>query len=248
MAKAPPRTPVSSPVFIRLLARLTDVDVPQSHHVLSDRLGQWIDWTRAVALSRALDGAMPAAAADAPGFDSAVEDEVARARVLLSDAIASDLALPSERRRGSELGNVAEDCADAVVDYAFFHQRYLAMQRAMLAATGRLRGRLRDMLAQKSADMARLAEVDAAMELTLSPREQSLLAAVPKLLGEHFDRLQQAGQAPLAETPPSERAQAAIRPGEWLRVFRKDMQSVLLAELDVRFQPIEGLLAALRTR
>lgn len=248
MAKAPPRTPVSSPVFIRLLARLTDVDVPQSHHVLSDRLGQWIDWTRAVALSRALDGAMPAAAADAPGFDSAVEDEVARARVLLSDAIASDLALPSARRRGSELDHVEEGCADAVVDYAFFHQRYLAMQRAMLAATGRLRGRLRDMLAQKSADMARLAEVDAVMELTLSPREQSLLAAVPKLLGEHFDRLQQAGQAPLAETPPSERAQAAIRPGEWLRVFRKDMQSVLLAELDVRFQPIEGLLAALRTR
>jgi hypothetical protein len=29
-------------------------------------------------------------------------------------------------------------------------------------------------------------------------------------------------------------------------VFRKDMQSVLLAELDIRFQPVEGLLAALR--
>jgi Protein of unknown function (DUF3348) len=26
------------------------------------------------------------------------------------------------------------------------------------------------------------------------------------------------------------------------------MQSVLLAELDLRFQPVEGLLAALRTR
>ncbi|HEX7936672.1 MAG TPA: DUF3348 family protein, partial [Paraburkholderia sp.] len=37
-------------------------------------------------------------------------------------------------------------------------------------------------------------------------------------------------------------------PGAWLDVFRKDMQSVLLAELDVRLQPVEGLLAALRTR
>lgn len=37
-------------------------------------------------------------------------------------------------------------------------------------------------------------------------------------------------------------------PDGWLDVFRKDMQSVLLAELDVRFHPIEGLLAALRTR
>jgi hypothetical protein len=31
-------------------------------------------------------------------------------------------------------------------------------------------------------------------------------------------------------------------------VFRKDMQSVLLAELDLRFQPVEGLLAAVLTR
>lgn len=32
----------------------------------------------------------------------------------------------------------------------------------------------------------------------------------------------------------------------WLSTFRKDMRSVLLAELDIRLQPIEGLLAALR--
>ncbi|NML34454.1 DUF3348 domain-containing protein [Paraburkholderia sp. G-4-1-8] len=39
---------------------------------------------------------------------------------------------------------------------------------------------------------------------------------------------------------------APVAPDAWLDVFRKDMQSVLLAELDVRFQPVEGLLAALR--
>ena len=41
---------------------------------------------------------------------------------------------------------------------------------------------------------------------------------------------------------------AGIRTGAWLDVFRKDIQSVLLAELDLRFQPVEGLLAALLTR
>jgi hypothetical protein len=39
-----------------------------------------------------------------------------------------------------------------------------------------------------------------------------------------------------------------LAPNAWLDIFRKDMQSVLLAELDVRLQPVEGLLAALRTR
>ncbi|MGE8668167.1 MAG: DUF3348 domain-containing protein [Achromobacter mucicolens] len=48
----------------------------------------------------------------------------------------------------------------------------------------------------------------------------------------------QAGTAPLAP---------AITAGAWLDTFRADMRAVLLAELDVRLQPVEGLLAALRT-
>jgi len=89
--------------------------------------------------------------------------------------------------------------------------------------------------------------VDAAMELALSPREQTLLASVPTLLGEHFERLRQAEQKALADAHDSETTPTPT-PGAWLDGFRKDMQSVLLAELDVRLQPVEGLLAALRTR
>jgi len=54
-----------------------------------------------------------------------------------------------------------------------------------------------------------------------------------------------ASTAPTAPTAPASRTGAAA-PGAWLDAFRKDVQSVLLAELDVRFQPVEGLLAALR--
>ncbi|NTX31103.1 DUF3348 family protein, partial [Burkholderia pyrrocinia] len=42
-------------------------------------------------------------------------------------------------------------------------------------------------------------------------------------------------------------AVAAIVPGAWLDTFRDEMQSILLAELEVRFQTVDGLLAALRT-
>jgi hypothetical protein len=69
------------------------------------------------------------------------------------------------------------------------------------------------------------------MELSLSPREQALFASVPALLGQHFERLRQTED---------------IHPA-WMDAFRSDMQGLLLAELDVRFQPVEGLLAALRT-
>ncbi|MGY6254289.1 DUF3348 domain-containing protein [Paraburkholderia caledonica] len=53
-------------------------------------------------------------------------------------------------------------------------------------------------------------------------------------------------QAPALDAAPM--PAQAVASNAWLDVFRKDMQSVLLAELDVRLQPVEGLLAALRTR
>lgn len=224
--EAPQRTSVRGPTFIRLLARLTDVDIPPPQSTLSERLSEWIDWTRAVALSRALDGKPTAVESLMATFDD--EDaSYAHARISLARTIASANPLPIPTTR-----NAAAD-APAPVDFSAFRQHYLSMQRAMQGATGKLRGQLRDRLAGTSPEMARLAEVDAMMEGVLSPRENKLLAAVPALLGRHFERLQQSTQHNNNEA--------------WLQAFHRDMQGVLLAELDVRFLPIEGLLAALRT-
>ncbi|MCC4597964.1 DUF3348 domain-containing protein [Xanthomonas campestris pv. phormiicola] len=243
MAKVLPRPPVPGPAFIRLLARLTDADIAPSSPALADRLGQWIDWTRAVALSRALDGKLPSIDADAP-FESVDANECARVRDTLEEAITRDTAADAATQ-GTRHGHAAD--ANAPLDYAPFRQRYLALQRAMLTASGRLRGQLRDTLARTSADMARLAEVDAVMELTLSPREQTLLAAVPALLQQHFERLRETEPTAAADTHTADTAQAPTA-NAWLDVFRHDMRSVLRAELDVRFHPIDALLAALRPR
>jgi hypothetical protein len=243
MAKALPRPPVPGPAFIRLLARLTDADIAPSSPALADRLGQWIDWTRAVAVSRALDGRLPAIDADAP-FEGVDAHECARVRRALEEAISSDTAADAGKQ-GPRPGQAAD--ANAPLDYAPFRQRYLSLQRTMLTATGRLRGQLRDTLARTSADMARLAEVDAVMELTLSPREQTLLAAVPALLQQHFERLRETEPTAAADTQTADTAQAPTA-NAWLDVFRQDMRSVLRAELDVRFHPIDALLAALRPR
>jgi hypothetical protein len=221
---------VRGPTFVRLLARLTDVDVPPSRQSLTDRLSHWLDWTQAIALSTALDGRSSVEGFDAPSASAEVE-ECARLRASLVQVITTDPLLTGETSE---------------VDVAVFRQRHLTLQRRIQSATGHLRGRLRDVLARQSAEKARLAEVDAVMELALSPREQMLLAAVPALLGEHFERLRGAASAASGDAGDSNDATAAM-PGAWLDVFRKDLQSVLLAELDVRFQPVEGLLAALRT-
>jgi hypothetical protein len=247
MVQAPQRTAFSGPTLIRLLARLTDVDVPVSRQLLSDRLSQWLGWTDAIALSTALNGNPPAVASGARAFGSAEENECARVRTSLANAIAGDSAFAAAKRREPEQAPPQGAPMDAAVDYSVFRQRYLSMQQAMETGIGNLRGRLRGMLAARTPGMTRLAVVDAVMERALSSRERSLLAAVPVLLAGHFERLRQAEQETLAAAQASGDA-VAVTPGAWLDAFRKDMQSVLLAELDVRFQPVEGLLAALRTR
>jgi hypothetical protein len=239
MAKASARAPVPGPAFIRQLARFSDAQIPHPTATLSDRLGQWIDWNRALVLSKALDGAIPAPVPDAPVSDEEAAAECARTRATLVESIQNDPLPAAARPRGSAEPTLAPE-------FAPFRQRYQSLQRAMLSSTGRLRGRLRDRLAQQSEDKARLAEVDAVMEMTLSPREQSLLARVPDLLGEHFQRLRPAPAEP-QDTGPHQDTVADAASEAWLHTFHADMRNALLGELEVRFHPIEALLAALRT-
>ncbi|WP_211368980.1 DUF3348 domain-containing protein [Pseudoxanthomonas jiangsuensis] len=240
VAKVQQRAPVQAPAFARLLARLADADIPPSGPGLGERLGQWIDWNRAVVLARALDGRLPKAGVtgDAAGDVAADAAECARVRASLAEAIAGE--------RGLNLPTPA-----AAPDYAPFRQYCLAMQRAMQTASGRLRGQLRERLTAGSPQMARLAEVDAVMEQALSPREHGLLSGVPLMLEAYFGRLCAAAAQPQAEAAESQAAAtvapSVAAPGAWLALFRRDLKDVLLAELDVRFHPIEGLLAALRT-
>jgi hypothetical protein len=170
-----------------------------------------------VALAGALDGRLAEPAEAAEALDDLLAD--------CAQAEASLLASLSEDAEAERLLDLAE--AAAAPNFASLRQRYRVLQQAIQTATGRLRGRLRDQLVQASPELARLAEVDAVMEQTLSPREHSLLATAPAVLGARFERVH--GQ-----------------PG-WRASFRHDMRTLLLAELQLRFHPIQGLLAALRS-
>ncbi|WP_313273097.1 DUF3348 domain-containing protein [Stenotrophomonas sp.] len=238
MAKASERAPVLGPAFIRLLARFNDEGTSPAAPAVPERLAQWFDWNRAITLSKALDNPPPEPEAGA-AYDPAQDAEYTAARTKLVDAIQAEIDLSPPR-------NPAPADAELPPGFAPYRQHYLNQQRAMQTASGRLRGRLRDMLARQSPAKARLAEVDAVMEATLSPREHSLLSHVPVLLGLHYQRLLAAAAHDPADAAASDSTAAPA--GPWLVTFRQDLRIALLAELDVRFHPIDGLLAALRTR
>lgn len=219
--------PVDAPTLIRLLALASGGGATAPTLAPGARLGEWIDWTQAVALSRALD------APSAEPAENTAEDV---------DRLAEECA----QVRASLVADIERGPAPAPASAGFapFQQHLQAMQRAMPGATGRLRGDLREILAAGSAGQARLAEVDAAMEAVLSPREAGLLASLPAVLGARFERLQQPATAGGEDAPaPS----AEDREPAWFPLFRRELRDLLLAELDLRFQPVEGLLAALRS-
>lgn len=244
MAQVSGRTGFNGSALVRLLSRLSEVDVREPRQVTADRLSQWFGWTDAISLSAALNGNPAASPSGTRASSNAEENECNRVRAALASAIAQDSAFlpapasaPSAPLKPFTKASPPKDTAidtpvapTAPIAFAPYRQRYVARQQAMDAAVGPLRGRLRARLAGTSSAMARLAGVDVVMEQVLGAQERSLLASVPTLLEKHFKRLRDAA------------------PDGWLDTFHQDARDVLLAELDLRFQPVDGLLEALRTR
>lgn len=210
-----------------------------SNQTLAERLGLWLDWTDAITLSAALHGAPPAARpageTGTPGLASAIADEYARVRSGLAKAIAAE-ALFAVGKSGPLHG---------ATDFAACRRAYLVHQRAMAARLGALRARVRAALSNASPNLQRLAALDAAMDAALAAREGHLLAKVPGLLERHFMRLRQAQPERLADADEPHAPGSCPPSTAWLAGFLDDMQAVLLAELDLRLQPIEAMVDVL---
>jgi len=231
MTQVPQRTGFSGPKLLRLLARLTDAGTSGAAPSLSAVMSRWLGWTDAIALSTALSTPPGSHSADVPSRapvrgNASVNLDAAGTHVrnMLTVSITGQGASSDSRRR-MPARQIAPDPVD--VDFAVHRQRYVTLQMQMEREIAGLRARLRTALASKSPQAAKLAMLDTVMEQVLGAREQAVLAAVPGMLEPHFTRLRGAE-------------------GAWLNVFRTDMQSVLLAELEIRFQPVDALLAALR--
>ena len=85
--------------------------------------------------------------------------------------------------------------------------------------------------------MAQLAALDAVMDQLFSGREQRLLSQLPAFLKTRFAALrQQAAQPDIPDAPDDLR---------WLHHFAAEFEQILLAELDLRLQPVTGLIEAL---
>lgn len=242
MAQGLPRTRFNTHRLVRVLAGLAVADVPAPRQPFAGRLGEWLDFTDALALFSALNAAPGGGPEVRPALSqegAAAREAFARVRGALAASMTLEGVLKGFQARLEGPAAAPHGTAGSAADFAPCHRHYVGRQREMAAGIGPLRATVRAALSRHSPALRRLAALDAVLDHALASRERDLLATVPALLARRFEQLRKAHQAPLAA------GQGADDPVRWLAVFCGEMQAVLLAELDLRMQPVAGLIAAL---
>lgn len=249
MTRSLTRTHFHSSRLTRTLAGMGALAAAGSGSAFAEQLGLWVDFKGAITLS-SVHNAPVASPANArlggtSGTAAPIEQEFARTRAALESAIATSgspgagaarLVLPTPAPGASV------DEASAYAPYRRYHQ---AIQRDLETKVGALRARVREAVAQASPQLRQLAALDGAFDAILCEREARLLATVPSLLEKRFKHLLQVHQQTLANGQQADSVDHWMKPGAWLARFCGELQSVLLAELDLRLQPSLGLLEAL---
>ena len=235
---------MSSAPLVRLLGDAAALDLPPPRQDMAERLSQWLSAVDAVKVHGALQSIQalgqepPPPPPLRPVLPAHLVADVQKVRAALvadimgTTGMKASRAAPPQRLSSTPPPPVDED---AEPDYAAYLKRYLEQQRRMEAAIGPLRTRVRQALAKGAQPLRQLAALDALMEQTLGGREQKLLSTVPLFLERRFEQRRQQQQQ-----PPTQWRQ----PGGWLHGFGQEWQAALLAELDLRLQPVLGLMDA----
>lgn len=238
MAQGISRTVLKHSSLVRALDGLAIAEVSESKQSFAERLGQWLGFNEALSLYSVLNpgGAELAKSGSRTVEPGAIREEFRRVRANLVDALSAPPPAPGKADAGS------------TPEFAPYHRHYLARQRQMSTDIGLLRASVRTAMARRSPALKRLAALDAVLDQALAARERNLLATVPAFLNKRFEHLHAAHQSAMAATDNNAEADTPahwMQPGGWLATYCGEMQAVLLAELELRLQPLAGLIAAL---
>lgn len=218
--------------------------MPESTQSFAERLGQWLDFQDALLVFSALQagtvGAWELRSAGPSDSATAARQAFARVRDALVESVATG-EVPTPCKAG--IDPALRGPVESATDFAPYHRYYLARQRDMSASIDPLRASVRAALSRHSPPLRQLAALDAVMERALAARERELLAKAPVLLARRFEQLDTAHRA-ASGAQAADEPHRGMQPGGWLAGFCKEMQAVLLAELELRLQPIAGLIAA----
>lgn len=211
------------------------VEIEGSRQDVAERIAHWVGVSDAIELHAVHQSLRSEANARPARPDRARIDEAEttyrHGRTGLEEAVA---AAASSVRHAAE------------ADYTLYRQRHAELQRSFELRVGALRAQVRQAVCRIVPGLRPLAALDAALEPILIRQEQQLFSAVPALLGKRFEALRSRDPMAQAKGGQADDSARAGHPGAWREQFRAEWRSVLQAELDVRLEPVQGLMDAMR--
>lgn len=223
MMSSTPHTTQSHSRLIRFLSDLALVDFETVNRDFAERLGLLLNFSDSILLADTLKTLPDQPAVDSPVDAADVRVQFLRARGALVDTIVSSCVSDSGAKIKWPVP--AGESAPAFDSYWRF---YAALQRELDMGVRALRSSVRQSVGAVSDTLRQLVALDVVLEDILWDHSRRLLAVVPRFLEKRFHWLQQQPQVP-----------------DWLLQFSHDVQGLLLAELELRLQPVLGLVEAL---
>lgn len=211
--------------LVRVVAELSLPGKPLSHERFIERLGRFLNMADSIHLADALRTRETREVSGIAGDFAGIVERFLAARgervAEILDSFCGDqprIPLPQSEPDQSVIG------AEAARRF------YIAHQRRFELLLKPLHQQVRDGVAGLSPALARLAELDAMMEQTVTAQARRQLMQLPGIVGER-----------LANAAPSAN-------GDALEQFYREVERLLLAELDVRLLPTLGLIEAAQGR
>ena len=247
MTRVSPRARLHSSELLRVLASQGWLDASADSGDVGQRLGDWLDFRQAIALQAFIgsvdDASTPQAVPTARVDADVLHRRFAQVRAALEQSIVGG-SVPAPGLARIELPPVElEHPIDPKTAFDPFRRYSIGQQRQMDNIIRSLRAQLRGMLAKGPTAHQQLAALDGIFENVLHSRESRLLGQIPTQFEKRFAKLLKQHMKALHEAASAD--EPAPRSAPWLAPLCQDMRSALLAELDLRLQPLLGLIEAL---
>ena len=212
--------------LIRFLSELDVVDFDITQRDFAERLGLLLNFADSILLSDALKLPPKLPQGVESPTPHSVRGEFLRVRGKLVAAII-DSCTP-----GSETARIKWPVLQIDVpqlQFEPFLRFYVAHQRDMDLGARGLRTTVREAMTHQTPALQQLITLDIALEDALFDHSRRFLAVIPRFLEKRFNALQEQSHTM----------------ADWLTQFRKELQGLLLAELEIRLQPVLGLVETL---
>jgi len=229
--------------FVRLLTELSGKKLHLPEYNLAERMGHFFDLSSSLTLSRELQKNHLASEV---AFDNAepLQQIVLTCRAkMISNINQGFIDGPGETllKVPSTVVGIHTEVLQTYTPYQRFYSKH---QLAMAVEINELRNTVRSGVAGFSSQLSQLADLDKTLEQSMAAHSQKLFALTPKLLNPQF-KIRQEEYLTNTKDKNTNELDHWLMPDGWLTLFYQDMKKLLLAELDLRLQPIFGLLEAL---